>query len=561
MKELVRKWALKNAIDHEGKAQPGAVIPKVIGERPELKNKIKELAKDIAKTVAEVNKLSLENQKAELMEIAPELLEKKKEEKKELPDLPNAVPGKVVMTFPPEPSKYATIGHAKACLLNYLCCKKYDGKFWIRFEDTNYKKIKKEYYNLMLEDLAWVGVNWNDVDYESDHIEEMYRAAEDLIKKDKAYMCNCPSETVRKLRGEGKVCECHSRTTEENMKLWIQMLDKKFDEGDYSLRAKIDMKHANAVMRDPSIMRVLIGEHPRTGKKYIVWPVYDFATAFMDGVEKITHRMRSKEFEVRAEIQRWIQKELGIKSPIVIEFARFNMEGIPASGRVIREQIANKELTGWDDPRLPTLISMRKRGFTPEGIRNFVIASGMSKTESTVTWEVLEAENRKIIEPLSDRYFFVKDKIKLKVRGIPANFSAERNKHPDYPEHGKVNYSLNEKEAVFYIDKHDTLELKPEKIIRLMDLMNIKIEVFSEKEIIADFESKEYKQGSKIIHWVDSKEHVPVEILMADAELWKGLAEKAIEELQEGASVQFIRFGYARLEKKGKTLKFRFTHS
>lgn len=560
MKDSVFKWALKNAIEHGGKAQPGAIIPKVIGEIPELKTKAKEIAKEAAKAVSEINKMTIEQQIERLKEIAPELLEKKKAEKYELPELPDAVPGKVVMMFPPEPSKYPTIGHARACWLNYSYAKRYNGKFLIRMEDTNAHKVKTEFYDLMLEDLKWLGVKWDKVDYISEHIDEMYKDAETLIKKGTAYMCNCPVEVSRKMRAEEKECNCRNRKEEENMELWKKMLNKELKEGEYSLRAKTDMQHKNAAMRDPTLMRVLVGTHPRVGDKYYVWPTYDFATAIMNRIEGITHRMRGKEFELRAEIQDWVCEQLGINTPIVMEFARSNLEGIPSSGRIMREKIESGEVTGWDDPRLQTLVAIRKRGFQPTAVQNFVVSLGLTKTEAVIQWDVLEAENRKVIEPLADRYFFVRDKIKLKVRGIPKNFVSERLKHPDYPEHGKVDYKIENDEVELYVDEHDFIDAKQDSIYRLMDLMNVKIDVREEKQIIAEFESKDYKPGVKIVHWVSEKENVPVEIMMLNAEYQKGFGEMELQKLEEGAIVQFIRFGYCMLEKKGKTLKFRFTH-
>ena len=557
MNELILKWTLKNAIEHDGKSHVKAIIPKVIGENPKLKKDIKSLIKKINEIVDEVNKLSLEEQIKRLKEIAPELLEKKKE-KQGLPELPNAEVGKVVMMWPPEPSKYLHIGHAKAAILNYYYSQKYNGKFYLRFEDTNPEKAKEEYYENAINDLKWLGMKWNRIDYVSDYIEKFYEYSESLIKEGKAYVCTCPAEKVRKLRHEGKECEHRNQTAKENLELWKKMFSE-FKDGEASLRLKIDMDHKNAVMRDPTIMRIVSKSHIRK-PGYKVWPNYDFATSIMDGFEKITHRIRSKEFEQRTELQRYIQKLFDIKPPTIIEIARFNMAGVVASGRVIREKVENKEYLGWDDPRLVTLISLRKRGFQPEAIRNFVINTGISKTESIIPWEVLESENRKIIEPIADRYFFVKDKIKLIVRGIPKNFKAKRLKHPNHPEHGEIVYKINRDEETFYVDRHDFLNAKQDDIIRLMDLMNIKLDVV-ENEIIGEFESKEYKQGTKVIHWVFEKENVPIEVLMADAKTENGIGEKATENLKEGDIIQFIRFGYACLNKKGKTLKFRYTHN
>ncbi|MCD6575779.1 MAG: glutamate--tRNA ligase [Nanoarchaeota archaeon] len=556
MNELILKWALKNAIDHEGDAQVKAVVPKVIGENPELKKDIKNLMKEINEIVSEVNKMSLEEQIEKLKEIAPELLEKKKE-KQELPEIPNAEEGKVVMMWPPEPSKYLHIGHAKAAILNHYYARKYKGKFYLRFEDTNPEKAKEEYYENAINDLKWLGIEWDKIDYVSDYIDKFYEYSEKLINEGKAYVCLCPVEKVRKLRHEGKECEHRNQSAKENLELWKKMLSE-FKEGEASLRLKIDMDHKNAIMRDPTIMRIVETSHVRK-PGYRVWPNYDFATAIMDGFEGITHRIRSKEFELRTELQEYIQKLFGIKSPTFIEIARFNLAGVVASGRIIREKVESGEYMGWDDPRLVTLISLRKRGFQPEAIRNFALNTGISKTESIIPWEILESENRKIIEPIADRYFFVKDKIKLIVRGIPKEFKSERLKHPNHPEHGKISYEINNSEETFYVDKHDFLNAKQGDILRLMDLMNIKIDVVGD-EITAEFESKDYKPGVKVIHWVFEKENVPVKVLMADASTVEGVGEKAIENLKEGDIIQFIRFGYARLDKKDKTISFRYTH-
>ncbi len=559
MEDLVLKWALQNAIEHDGKAQPKAVVPKVIGEKPELKKQAKEIFKKASKIVSEINKLSIDEQIKKLKKIEPELLEKK-EKKQGLPELPEAEKNKVVTMFPPEPSKYPTIGHAKACFLNYYYAKKYDGKFYIRFEDTNPNKVKEKYYEQMLKDLKWLGIEWDDVHYLSDYIENMQKSAEDLIKKNKAYMCNCKPKKVRKFRREKQVCECRDRKNEENLELWKKFLNNEFEEGEYSLRTKISMNHKNAAMRDPTIMRMLVGNHPRVGEKYIVWPTYDFATAYMDKIEKITHRIRSKEFEMHAEVQEWIQKQLNIKTPFVMEFARFNLKGIPASGRVIREMLRKDELLGWDDPRIPTLISLRKRGFQPKAIQKFVENTGISKSESTIPFAVLESENREIIEPNADRYFFVKNKIKLIVRGIPEEFTAERNKHPDYEERGKIKYNVDSPEEIFYVSKDDFVNAKQRDVIRLMDLLNFEVDVITDSEIIGEFKGKEYEQGLKLIHWVFKKDNIPVHILMADGSVSVGLGEKTLENLKENDIIQFFRFGYSILDKKEKTLKFRFTH-
>jgi len=561
MKDLILKWALKNAVDHNGQAVVGAVISKVIGENPEARKDMKKLVEEIRITVEEINKLDPAEQLAKLEKFAPELLEKKVIQQG-LPELPDTKEGKVVMMFPPEPSKYATIGHAKASTINFYYATKYKGKFIIRFEDTNVNKIKKEYYDHMLEDLKWLGIKWDKVDYISKHVPKMYKAAEKLIKTGNAYMCNCPTEKVHELRGKGEACLCRENPKTENISLWKKMLENQFKKGEYSLRAKIDMQHKNAAMRDPAIMRTVIGTHPIVGDNYLVWPTYDLATAIMDGIEHITHRLRSKEFEMRAEIQQWIQNKLGIQSPYITEFARFNLEGVPASGRIIREKLESGELKGWDDPRIPTLISLRKRGFKPEAIRNFAINTGLSKHESILTWDVLEAENRKIIEPIAKRYFMVQDYVKMIVRHVPKKYKTEIKLHPNKLEMGTKRYGFPGDEVHVLVNKRDMLEKKQNDELRLMDLMNIKLDVIGSEEVIAEFTGKEMKHGPKIIHWVDPREAIDIEILMANGEIFYGLAEKAANKIKVDDVIQFIRFGFCRLDEKGEeVLKFRFTHT
>ncbi|MCX6821858.1 MAG: glutamate--tRNA ligase [Candidatus Aenigmarchaeota archaeon] len=404
-KKIILKYAILNAIQHEGKADIQAVLGKILSEKPEFRNKIKGIIPEIKKTVTDVNSWSKEKQENEMKKLGV-TIEKKVEEKKELSDLPDAKIGKVVTAFPPEPSKYPHIGHAKAALVNYLYAKKYKGKFILRFEDTNPLAAKKEYYDVFLEGLKWFGIKWDRLDYTSDHIEEFYEATEKLIKENKSYVCVCEQDKIKKNRRFMVECKCRNNSTEKNIELWKKMLTT-FKEGEASVRIKISMDNKNAAMRDPSIMRIIDHPHVRTGKKYRLWPMYDFATSLMDGWEGVTHRVRSKEFEMRRELQQFIQKAVNLKITYITEMARFNLEGVPSSGRQIREMIQNKQLTGWDDPRLVTLIALRRRGFDPEGIKEFLVSTGVTKTESMLTWDVLESFNRKMISINSRERKFV----------------------------------------------------------------------------------------------------------------------------------------------------------
>jgi len=558
MEDLIYKWALKNAIEHDGKAIAGAVIPKVIGEDLSLKDKIKELGKKTAEIVKRVNQMSLEEQKKELEKIDASLLEKQKKETK-LPELPNAIEGKVVMMFPPEPSKFPHLGHAKAAYLNYYYSQKYKGRFILRMEDTDYRKVKQEYYDAMINDLTWLGLKWEKVDYISDYIEEMYADAEKLIKEDHAYMCNCTQEEISKNRRNKKECACRNRTIEENMKLWKEMLKGKYQKGEYVLRLKIDMAHKNDIMRDPAIFRVHMGHHVRVGDKYKVWPMYDIATVIMNRIEGITHRCRGKEFELHAELQDKISEYLNIKSPIVLEFARTTIKDCPLAGRIIRDGIANGTYLGWDDPRLGTIRALRRRGFQPEAIRNFIIRMGFSKHNAVIGWDIIEAENRKVIDPIANRYMAIFNPVELILTEVPKNFKAILNYHPDFPERGYREYEIKEGEKLF-VEENDVKGIKKGKLIRLMNLGDVIIEKVSKNSITAKL-TKNEENPEKIIHWILAERNFPLEIIMDDASIKKGLIEMDVQKLKENDIIQLIRFGFCRVDSNPqKDIKLRYTH-
>ena len=547
MEELILKYALLNAVEHGGKASSKAVLGKVLAESPGLKKDIKGLMEKIEKIVKKVNTLSLDEQREKLKEF--KIPEKKEKEGYELPPLPNAKVGKVVTAFPPEPSKFPHLGHAKAALVNYLYAKKYKGKFILRFEDTNPELSKEEYYEAFLEGLKWLGIEWDVLDYASDHLEKFYEYAERLIKEGKAYVCSCKSSEIRRNRRLMKECKCRKNTTKENLELWEKMFSV-LREGEASLRLKISMTHKNAAMRDPTIMRIVEHSHPRTGNRYRVWPTYDFATALMDVWEGVTHRIRSKEFEMRKELQQFIQKCFGFKSPFITEMARFNLEGVPSSGRKIREMIKKGELLDWDDPRLTTLIALKRRGFVPEAIREFLISTGVSKAESVLTWDMLESFNRKVIDPKCNRYFCVLNPVKIRIKGAREIKETKVKLHPDFPERGERRIPVDLDEI--YIEREDLEKLRG-KIVRLIGLFNVKLN----KE--ANFVGDEIVKEMPKIHWV-SKNNVRVRILMPNGEIREGIAEPEVKKLEVDERIQFVRVGFCRLDRKEPELFFYFTH-
>ncbi|MCW1296642.1 MAG: glutamate--tRNA ligase [Candidatus Parvarchaeota archaeon] len=569
MKDLILKHALKNAIEHGGKAIVGAVISKVIAEKPELKTRIKELSKEISEIVKEVNELSVEEQKKKLEKVAPELLEKKKiEEKKGLKPLPNAEKGKVVTRLPPEPSGFMHIGHGMSGLLNYLYAKMYDGKVWLRFEDTNPRKVRKEYYDSFRRGYRWLGIEWDYEKRNSDDIEIYYKYASKLVLSGAMYACECKKDKIRKNRSVGIECEHRSNSIEENFEKWEKMLAGFYKEGEIIFRLKGDMNSKNYVMRDPTLFRIVDFPHPFTREKYKVWPTYDFSVAIEDSICGITHVLRSSEFAQRGELQNRIRELLNLKGPLIIEYSRFNFKGSPVSKRKIRPLIESGIIKTWDDPRLTTIDGIRRRGIIPEAIREFTITqTGITQSERAYEWELLFAVNRKMLDPITKRYFVVLDPIKVLVKNAPS-MVVKLKYHPE-KELGFREIKVN---GIFYLQRDDVRLFKENDIIRLKDLFNIKIEKISEKEVIASFYGKEMIEKVPKVQWV-TDENVKLVVYYPDVlfindevnkrslEMKRGIGEIACSSLKEGDIIQAERIGFMRLDKKeNDELSFIFSH-
>jgi len=333
-----------------------------------------------------------------------------------------------VTAFPPEPSKYPHIGHAKSIFLNYELAKKNNGKFILRFEDTNPKLADKEFYKIHLENYEWLGIKPDLVDYASDHMQEFYDLAKKMVTKGFAYLCTCPQDKIKIDRYEGKECTCRYLLELEHLKRFEEFFKAK--EGSMVLRLKGYMQHENTTMRDPTLFRVIKHAHPRQANKYHIWPTYDFENAAMDGLEGVTHRLRTKEFELRNELQNYTQNILGYRQTKIYEFARFNLEGVESSGRIIRDLIKKKKLIGWDDPSLTTLVALRRRGFMPQAIKNFVLSTGITKTEAILAWDDLIVHNKRILDSKANRYFFIHDAKEIKIEKAPQQ-KVNLKLHPD----------------------------------------------------------------------------------------------------------------------------------
>jgi len=570
--KAMERNALLNAVDHEGNAEVGAVVGKSMGESPELRSMAKEVAKAAAKVVARVNSLSTDEQQKLLEDEYPDALTardakkatQKADEKahsSQFPPLPNATKGKVVLRLPPEPSGYMTIGHAMAGVINAAYRDMYEGELWLRFEDTNPKKVRKDYYQSFRDGYTWVGIRWDHEKNVSSDMEVLYFHARRLIETGAAYACSCPADLVKQLRGEGKGCEHRTRSVEANVAVWDGMLSRKYNEGEWVIRLRGEMDNLDHSLRDPNILRIISAPHPEVGMKYVVWPVYDFEVVVEDKLCGVTHVLRSSEFHVS--LQDRIRELLGFPGVVVEQFSRFNFKGTPVSKRLLRPLVEQKVVTGWDDPRMPTIEGVKRRGIVPEAIRQFTLQVGYGKTEHTYDWSLLFAVNRKILDPISIRVFFVPDPILLKVRGAPSrNVSIPF--HPTSGNLGKRDIAVPSDPDI-WVPSGDVSTLKVGDAFRLMDLYNVKLSKTG-KVAEAEFVGDERMQELRKVQWVvDDSDKSDVEVL-EPSELYlddetlnpdslkvrKGFAEAAFADLAQGDIVQFPRYGFVRVDGPGR---------
>lgn len=556
MSREILKHALQNAVAFNGKANRNAVLGKLLKEQPKLKENLNGLIDEIGRVVAEVNRLSGPEQRKKLQEIAPNAQDSRKPARRELPELENAVKGKVVTRIPPEPSKYLHIGHALSFIINYLYAKKYEGKCILRFEDTNPATAKGEYISSMEADIRdYLRISPDKTLAVSNDMDKFYRYAEMLIGLGKAYVCFCSQERARELRHGGEMCSCRAKEKEQNMQEWKGMVSKKYREGECTLRLAGDMQSQNHAMRDPALFRITYHEHYLHKGKYCAWPLYDFENAIEDGTSNVTHILRSIEFgEMRVELQDCLKELLRLPRQTVVQYGRFNVIGATTKGREIREMVESGKYIGWDDPRLVTLSALKKRCIQPETLHELALEVGMSRAQTNIDFSVISAINRRLLDPKTRRYFFIKEPAHVAVEGAPKQ-EASIKMHPSDESMGTRKYNVHER---FIIEKSDLELIENGELARLMDCLN-----FRKKGKKLVFESLDYDdfrgKGKRIIHWVPAEHSVKAEVMMPDAKIIRGLAESGTEKLSEGDIIQFTRFGFCMLDDRKKML-FRFGH-
>ncbi len=538
--ELIKAYALENAILHDGKAKVDAVLAKLF--RHGLKKEdIADMLKRVDAVVAAINSLSLEQQKAMFDGLKVLLPEKKHERKLELPN----VKGKVVMRIAPFPSGPLHIGNAFPCLLNDYFVKKYCGSLLLVIDDTigsEEKKIVPEAYKLIPEGLEWLGVEWHELLYKSDRLEHYYKYGEKLIEKGAAYVCFCKQEVLRKNREKGIECEHRAFSIEKNLEEFRNMLEGKYKEGEAVVRLKTSMRHKNPAFRDRVLFRISEKEHPRVGKKFRVWPMMEMTWAVDNYLLNITHVLRGKELMIETEMENYIFDIFGWPKPEFIHTGLLNIKEVKISKSKSQKEIEKGIYFGWDDPRTWSLQSLKRRGFRPEAIREFCLSFGLTQSEVEVPDEVLYSFNRKYVEE-SNRYFFVANPIAIEIDNAP-NLKARIPLHPDKPERGyRKLWTDNE----FFISLDDYQQIRKAKegsMFRLMYLFN-----FYKKSERFHFHSIEYdkKLNAKMIHWLPGRNNLNARVLMPNGEWVNGLLESNAK-LKPDAIAQFERFGFVRLD-------------
>ncbi len=509
--------------------------------------------------------------------------------------------GRVHTRFPPEPNGYLHIGHAKSICLNFGLALKYGGKCNLRFDDTNPVKEDVEYVDSIKEDVNWLGFQWDGEYYASDYFEQLYEWAVVLIKKGKAYVDDLTQEQIREYRGSvnqpGKDSPFRSRSVEENLDLFARMRNGEFKDGEKVLRFKGDMASPNMLLRDPLMYRIIHTDHHRTGDKWCIYPMYDYAHGQCDSLEKITHSICTLEFEVHRPLYEWFIKELDIFPSRQIEFARLNLTNTVMSKRKLLELVKNNLVMGWDDPRMPTICGLRRRGFTPESVRNFADKVGMARRDNVIDLSLLEFCLREDLNKRAERRMAVLNPLKVIITNYPEGLVEEMDaiNNPEDEAAGKRKVSFSRE---LYIERDDFMENPPKKFFRLAPGQEVRLRYayFVKCENVIKDANGEITEihctydpasrggnspdGRKVqgtIHWVSAQHAVKAEVRLFDrlflgenpeevpeGQDWKvnlnpdalkvvtGYLEPSLADAKHLDKFQFERMGYFCVDKDSK---------
>jgi glutamyl-tRNA synthetase len=446
------------------------------------------------------------------------------------------------------------MGSAEPIIFCDEYAKMYKGHFILRFEDTStdVKPPILQMYEWIPKDLEWLGVKIDENYIQSDRLKFYYEIAEQILEKGAAYVCTCNSDHYKELYMAKQACPCREQEPKEQLKRWRMMLAGEYKRGQAVVRIKTDIKHPNPAVRDWPALRIASHSHPRVGRKYRVWPLYNFSCAVDDHLMQVSHVIRGKEHETNGIRQKWLFDHMGWHYPEIINIGRLGIEAGILSKSKIRAGVENGAFSSWDDPRLGTLRALRRRGLQPQAIRDIMMQVGPKPINGTLSWGNISAANRKIIEPRANRYFFVNNIINLNVKGVTEEHTAKLHLHPDYPERGDREYIIKPANLVKFLMPRKDIEASVGKVIRLMGLMNVKVEKVTGIEASAKYDSREHQKardvGSSFVQWLTEENSMPVKVVMPDASINEGVAEKKCETLKIDDMIQFERFGFVRVD-------------
>jgi glutamyl-tRNA synthetase len=556
-KELLFLCALQNAVKHGGVPQAGAVVGMVMGANPEFRPRAKEVAALAKEAIADVAALSPEDRVRKLQALAPEMYEAlfvKHEHRKVLPDLEGAEHG-VVMRFAPNPSGPLHIGHARAAVLNDAYVKQYGGRYILRIEDTDPKRVDPVAYEMVKEDIAWMGLGITETVTQSDRLPLYYDLCRQLIRRGGAYVCTCNNEHFKELKQAKTACPCRDQPVEKNLELWEKMLDHTFKEGEVTVRIKTDLNNPDPAMRDFPAFRILDSPpHPKVTAH--VYPLMNFSVVADDHLLGVTHVIRGKDHIANTRRQRYIYDHFGWKVPVYRHYGRMGIEGVVLSTSQMRLGINEGIFTGWDDIRLGTLRALARRGISPDAVKNAVLAIGIGDTDISFSWDNLYAENKKIVDPVANRYFFVPDPLTVNLEGAP-NHTAHAMLHPSDAARGTRTLVFEGSVMLPKADiTHDTT------MVRLKDLFNVTISWDGSIPLVSyagDSLAEARAAKAHIIQWLPAQELVPCTLLTQEGEI-AGACEPLVKK-ELGNVVQFERIGFVKIDSVGNDgVRAYFTH-
>jgi glutamyl-tRNA synthetase len=558
LKNILFLCALQNAVKHGGVPQAGAVVGMVMSAHPELRPRAKEVATLAKGAVADVAALSADERVTQLQTRAPEMYDAiyaKHEHRNVLPDLESANHG-VVMRFAPNPSGPLHIGHARAAVLNDAYVRQYGGRYILRIEDTDPKRVDPDAYTMVKEDIAWLGLGITETVTQSERLHLYYDLCRQLIQRRGAYVCTCDNEHFKALKNAKTACPCRDQPVEKNLELWDRMLDHTFKEGEITVRIRTDLNHPDPAMRDFPAFRILdTPPHPKV--KAHVYPLMNFSVVADDHLLGVTHVIRGKDHIANTRRQRYIYDHFGWKVPVYRHYGRMGIEGVVLSTSQMKLGISDGTYSGWDDIRLGTLRALSRRGISPDAVKNAVLAIGIGDTDISFSWDNLYAENKKIVDPLANRYFFVPKPVTAQIDGAQPH-TAHAMLHPGDASRG--NRTLAFKGTVLLPGS----EINPDvTMIRLKDLFNVEIRwdkgipTFS---FAGDSLAQARALKAHIIQWLPAQDTLACTLLTQEGEI-AGACEPAVKQ-ELGNVVQFERVGFVKIDSTGPDgVKAYFTHT